>query len=156
MVDAKGASSLLQLVMNITDPCSTYKKEVLDMEQALFCDRLCEWWEHLDCIRANDKPSQQCYNALTELKCNSIMFTCSCCRHKGTLAYRLCQSEVILKSIQSPLKSCERLLQERHQHLDRMCADRDVLQLEIKELLAQLEITQGARSERDALQLDNK
>jgi len=46
------------------DPYSNCKKEVLDTEQTLFCD-LCKWWEHLDCIKANDKPSQQCYNALT-------------------------------------------------------------------------------------------
>ena len=73
MMDAKGGSSLLQLAMNTTDPGSTCKREVLDMEQALFCD-ICEWWEHLDCIRVNDKLSQQCYNALIESRCNSIVF----------------------------------------------------------------------------------
>ena len=154
-MNADGASSLLQLTMNTTDPCSTCKKEVMESEQALFCD-LCEWWEHLDCIRASDKPSQQCYNALTESRCTSIVFTCSRCRRKGTLARRLFQSEVTLESARSQLKSCERLLQERQQHLNLMCTDRDTLQLEIRELRAQLESARGACSERDALQVENK
>ena len=38
MMNADGTSSLLQLSMNTTDPCSTCKKEVMDSEQALFCD----------------------------------------------------------------------------------------------------------------------
>jgi len=37
-----------------------------------------------------------------------------------------------------------------------MCADRDVLQLEIKQLWAQLEITWGTCNGSNALQLDNK
>ena len=79
--------------------CSTCKREVLVEEEALLCD-ICEWWEHLQCIKEYDRPTAQCYNVLTESPSKSIAFTCSRCRRKNTLARRLFQAEVVLKSTQ--------------------------------------------------------
>ena len=38
------------------NPCSTCKREVLDEEEALLRD-ICEWWEHLQCIKVCDRPT---------------------------------------------------------------------------------------------------
>ena len=37
--------------------CSTCKREVLDEKEALLCD-ICEWWEHLQCIKECDRPTE--------------------------------------------------------------------------------------------------
>ena len=107
------------------NPCSTCKKEVLDEEQALLCD-ICEWWEHLQCIKVCERPTIQCYNVLTELPCKSIVFTCSRCRRKGTLARWLFHSEVALKSTQVQKDVYERLLQEKQQQVDHVFMDKSI------------------------------
>jgi len=149
------SSTLIPFPINSKDPCSTCKEEVLDTQRALFCD-LCEWWEHLNFMKACERPSEQCYKALIESRCNSIVFTCSCCRRKGTLARKLFQSEVALESAHSELKFCERLLHENQQHLKCSCAKRDVLLMESKGLCSHLEDAHDICSKVDVFQLENK
>ena len=60
----------------LTDQCITCGVDVKDEDQALQCD-LCEGWEHINCIRMCDRPSQACYDALTQTPCNLLLFTCS-------------------------------------------------------------------------------
>ena len=132
------------------NPCSTCKKEALDEEEALLCD-ICEWWEHLQCIKECDRPTTQCYNVLTESASKSIVFICLRCRRKGTLARRLFQAEVALKSTHIQRYVYERLLQEKQQQIDNMSMECNALQLEKKELETCLEDT---RRETDSLKID--
>ena len=143
-MDAEAAALLKE------NPCSTCKREVLDEEEALLCD-ICEWWEHLKCIKECDRPTAQCYNVLTESPSKSIVFTCSRCRRKGTLARRLFQAEVALENTHVQRDVYERLLQEKQQQIDNVSMERDALQLEKKELETCLE---DARREIDSLKID--
>lgn len=129
------------------NPCSTCKKEVLDDQQALLCD-ICEWWEHLQCIKVCDRPTAPCYNVLIESPCNSIVFTTSRCRRKGTLARRLLRAEVALEGTQVQRDMYEQLLLEKQQHIERVSMERDALQMENRDLEARLE---DARQELDKL-----
>ena len=131
-MDAEAASLLKE------NPCSTCEKEVLEDQEALLCD-LCEWWEHVHCMKVCDRPSTQCYKALTELPCNSIVFTCSRCRRKGTLARRLLTAETALESTQVQKDVYERLLLEKQQHIERVSIEREALQMENADLEARLE-----------------
>ena len=131
-MDAEAAALLKE------NPCSTCKKEVLEDQEALLCD-LCEWWEHVQCIKVCDRPTTQCYQVLTESPCNSIVFTCSRCRRKGTLARRLLRAETALESSQVQKDVYERLLQEKQQHIERVSIERDSLQMENADLEARLE-----------------
>ena len=128
------------------NPCSTCKKEVLDEEEALLCD-ICEWWEHFKCIKECDRPTAQCYNVLTESPSKSIVFTCSRCRRKGTLARRLFQAEVALENTHVQRDVYERLLQEKQQQIDNVSMERDALQLEKKNW-------KDARREIDSVKID--
>ena len=143
-MDAEAAALLKE------NPCCTCRKEVLDEEQALLCD-ICEWWEHLKCIKECDRPTAQCYNVLTESASKSIVFTCSRCRCKGTLVRRFFQAEVVLKSTHVQRDVYEWLLQEKQQQIDNVFMERDSLQLENKELEMCLEDT---RREIDSLKID--
>ena len=106
---------------------------MLHDKQALQCN-ICECWEHLQCIKVCDRPTMQCYNALTESPCKSIVFTCSRCRRKGTLVRRIFQSEVALESTQVQRDVYERLLREKQQQVNHVSEKRDALQIEKKDL----------------------
>ena len=121
----------------------------ISREETLLCD-VCEWWEHLQCIKGCDRPTAQCYNVLTESPSKSIVFICWRCRRKGTLTSRLFQAEVLLESTHLQRDVYERLLQERQQQIDNVSMERDALQLEKKELEIRLE---DARQEIDSLKI---
>jgi len=82
----------------LTDQCITCEVDVKNEDQALQCD-LCEGWEHIR-LRLCDRPSQACYDALTQTPCKSLLFTCSWCKRKGTLARHLMHAEFTLNSAQ--------------------------------------------------------
>ena len=111
---------------------------MLEDQEALLCD-LCEWWKHVHCIKVCDRPTTQCYQALTESPCDSIMFTCLRCRRECTLARRLLRAETALESTQVQKDMYERLLQEKQQHIERVSIECDALQMENADLEARLE-----------------
>jgi len=63
------------------DRCVTCGQEVKEDDEALQCD-LCEVWEHLTCIKLCDRPTNDCYAALSQSLCKSLVFTCTKCRRK--------------------------------------------------------------------------
>ena len=52
-------------------PCVTCTKEVQIKDHAIQCE-LCKSWEHINCIREVDRPSEGLYAMLCELQCNAV------------------------------------------------------------------------------------
>ena len=103
-------------------------------DQALQCE-LCE---HVECIKVCDRPSVELYTVLSVASSKAIMFTCTSCRRKGTLAWRLAEAEITLSGLHTQLSVYEQLLQERQQLVVCIASERDALQLENGELREQL------------------
>ena len=59
--------------MAYEDACVTCGEEVKEDNEALQCD-LCEVWEHLKCIKVCIRPSHECYVAITQSVCKSLVF----------------------------------------------------------------------------------
>ena len=95
-------------------PCTTCQEEVQDHDQALQCE-LCEQWEHVECIKVCDRPSEELYTVLSVASSKAIMFTCTSCRRKGTLARCLAEAEITLSILHTQLSVYEQLLRERQQ-----------------------------------------
>ena len=112
--------------------CSTCQKEVEEGHEALQCD-IFERWEHL-CIKVCHRPTTECYNVLCTSPSKALVFTCSRCRHRGTLVRRLQQAETALESVRVQIDMYERLLSDKQQQLDRVISEREVLQLEKEQL----------------------
>ena len=122
----------------LTNQCITCGVDVKDEDQALQCD-LCEGWEHINCIRMCDRPSQACYNALTQTPCKSLLFTCSRCKRKGTLARCLMHAQLTFDSAQVQKGLYEQLLADKTKEAERLSYEREALQLERKCLEDRLE-----------------
>jgi len=110
-------------------PCSTCQAEVEDQDAALLCE-ICEQWEHIECIRVCDRPSLELYTLLSVTPSKALVFMCTACRRKGTLARQLAEANITLNSMHTQMGICERLLQERQRLVDSMAAEKDELQLE--------------------------
>ena len=117
--------------LQLADKCITCKNQVRDEEPALQCD-LCEGWEHIHCVKMCDRPSQACYAALVETPCKSLLFTCSRCRRKGTLARRLMHAELTLDSAQVQKGLYEQLLADKSQEAERLRLENETMLLEKK------------------------
>jgi len=106
---------------------------------------LCEQWEHVECIKVFDCPSLELYTVLSVTSSKAIMFMCTSCRRKGTLARCLAEAEIMLSSLHTQLNVYQQLLHERQQLLHEcqqlvgcITSERNVLQLENAELREQL------------------
>jgi len=123
--------------MAYEDACVTCGKEVKEEDKALQCD-LCEMWEHLKCIKVCDRPSHECYAALSQSVCKSLFFYCTKCRRKCTLAQRLLHAEVSLKSVQIQRNLYDQLLEEKCQQVNLLTFEQDTLKYEKERLESQL------------------
>ena len=77
--------------------------EVKEDDEVLQSD-LCEVWEHLICIKVCDRATNNCYAALSQSFCKSLVFTCMKCRRKGNPARRLLHVELMLENFQGTEK----------------------------------------------------
>ena len=85
------------------DPCVTCKREVEPDHQAIECD-YCEEWEHVECVKERDRPSEELYQAL--VRCRSIktiQFVCSRCWKKGSVMKRMLEKDCELTCVSSEL-----------------------------------------------------
>jgi len=90
----------------------------------------CEKWEHTECIKVCDHPSVELYTLLSVTSSKELMFTCTACRRKGTLARQLAEANITLSSMRTQVSIYERLLNEQQQLLQCLASEKDVLQLE--------------------------
>ena len=90
---------------------------VKEEDKALQCD-LWEVWEHMRCIKVCDRPSHECYSVLIQSVGKALLFVCTKCRCKGTLAWWLLHVELALESTQVQKGLYEQLLEEKHQQVD--------------------------------------
>ena len=85
------------------DPYVICKREVEPDHQAIECD-YCEEWEHVECVKECDRPSEELYQAL--VKCRStktIQFVCSRCRKKESVMKRMLEKDCELTHVSSEL-----------------------------------------------------
>ena len=133
-------------------PCSTCHEEVEDHDAALMCD-VCEQWEHIECTKVCDRPSVELYTLLSVTSSKALVFTCTACRRKGTLARQLAEAQITLSSMRTQLSIYERLLQEWQRLVECMGAEKDALQLENTRLHDQLADARRASDERGVSEL---
>ena len=72
--------------------CVTCSKEVGVEDRAMMCD-LCEKWEHVECIRLGDRPTEALYTELVRCRTRSLVFSCTICWMKGSVMKRLVECE---------------------------------------------------------------
>ena len=71
--------------------------------QAIECD-YCEEWEHVECVKERDRPSEELYQALERCRSiKTIQFVCSCCRKKGSAMKRMLEKDCELTRVSSEL-----------------------------------------------------
>ena len=110
----------------LVNKCSTCSVTV-DSEAAAFQCDFCEEWEHLDCVRAPDRPSEQVYAAMSDchVKCN--MYCCSRCQSKGSITKHLIKLEFENARVNESRLASKRLLDERQRSLDGLRREHDEL-----------------------------
>ena len=94
------------------DKCCTCGNTIEEEHEALICD-LCSKWEHVRCVRHRERPSEALYQALVNCNIQCIMYICSCCRQRGTIAQRLFQYEKEVASANDERLASARALQEQ-------------------------------------------
>ena len=129
-------------------PCVICTEEVQIKDHAIQCE-LCKSWEHINCIREVDRPSEGLYVMLCELQCNVLWTACSVCRGKGSITQKVQELEtrVLLMDHQQQINKL--LLEERQRLVEQLQKDevkteRDKLkQILEKQRVEQLQWTEG-------------
>ena len=98
--------------MKMEDKCATCQKPVEDAEKAMECD-FCDQWEHLDCVRQRERPTEGLYQELMHCHLKPILYVCSCCRRKGPVPQRIYQLEKELARVDESRSASAHLLEER-------------------------------------------
>ena len=98
------------------------------------------------------QPTNDCYAALSQSLCKSLVFTCTKCRRKGTLARRLLHAELTLENSKVQKGLYEQLLEDKQQQVVLLMEERDVLKFEKERLESQLD---EMRYELRAVKLEN-
>ena len=96
------------LKSNMDSPCVVCGKQVESLEKAFQCDA-CDQWEHVDCIRRNERPDEELYEALVRRPSKAILFMCTRCRQKGSIMKRIMQLKNELTHAQSVQLASARL-----------------------------------------------
>ena len=92
-------------VLESMDPCVTCKigvePSVEPDHQAIECD-YCGEWEHVECVKEHDRPSEELYQAL--VRCTgikTIQSVCSRCQKKGSVVKRMLEKDCELTRVSS-------------------------------------------------------
>ena len=109
--------------------CVTCSNEVGVEDKALMCD-LCEKWEHVECIRLSDRPTEALYAELVRCRTRSLIFTCTKCRTKGSVVKRLVESEYQCARATDERLASARQLELAHKQIA-------ALDIELKQLRAE-------------------
>ena len=88
--------------------------EVASTHKAMECD-MCEKWEHMACVKERDRLEEELYDALVRCRSKSLLYVCSQCRKKGSIAKRFVCNELELARVQGELSRAtdERLASAR-------------------------------------------
>ena len=122
---------------SVTSLCPVCNEEVDNDNKALNCD-LCDTWEHQDCVRQADHPSEELYRSIALCNSKSIVFMCTACRHKGSLGKRLLKYELGSACANEQMLASKRLLEERQRTIERLLEDKQVLLSEKNKLSDEL------------------
>ena len=85
------------------DPCVTCKKEVESDHQSMECD-FCEEWEHMECVKERDRPTEELYQALVRCRGSKVIqYVCSRCRKKGSVSKIMLEKDYELARVSDEL-----------------------------------------------------
>ena len=96
-------------------PCVSCTQQVDIKDHAIQCE-LCKSWEHINCIREVDRPSEGLYAMLCEVQCNILWAVCSICRGKGSITQKVHELETRVILLDHQQQMSKLLLQEK-EHL---------------------------------------
>ena len=98
------------------DSCVTCNEEVGNSHKAMECN-ICERWEHIDCVKERDRLDEQLYEALVRCPTSrSILYVCSPCRKKGSIAKKFACNELELACVTGDLsRVTDKRLASAHQ-----------------------------------------
>jgi len=65
-------------------PCLVCKKDVSNDDKAFQC-KVCEEWEHVDCIRECERLDSSLYDGLVRCRTKCLSFVCTRCHKKDLL-----------------------------------------------------------------------
>ena len=106
--------------------CVSCKLVVDTKHQALQCE-LCGLWEHLVCIRENDRSSKELYTLLCQTQCNALWTVCSQCHSKTPLAHRIRDLESQVLVLEERAQTANAVLEERGHFVEHL--QREVLEV---------------------------
>ena len=116
--------------------CVTCSKDVGVEDQALMCD-LCEKWEHVECIRLSDRPTEALYTELVRCRTRSLIVLCTKCRTNGSIMKRLVECEYQCARANDERLASARQLELAHQQIAELSQEakqltikRDVLRIQ--------------------------
>ena len=69
--------------------------------------------EHVACIKKSERPSKALYEAMVSFRSKAIVFTCTSCQKRGSIAKRLMQHEYERSRVEEERLASARLLEER-------------------------------------------
>ena len=101
--EQKKTETIEKMASLLVNKCSTCSVTVESEAAAFQCD-YCEEWEHVDCVRAPDRPSEEIYAAMSNCHVKCILYCCSRCRSKGSITKRLIKLE--LESARARTNQC--------------------------------------------------
>ena len=116
--------------------CVSCKEEVGEEDKAVECD-LCDQWEHMLCVRSADRPTESMYQALMENRSKAILYICTQCRKRGSIAKRLCKHDLEYERACEERLASARALNEAREQMQRAGAhhqERSRMQQQITEL----------------------
>ena len=116
--------------------CVTCSKEVGVEDRAMMCD-LCEKWEHVECIRLGDRPTEALYTELVRCRTRSLVFLCTICRMKGSVMKRLVECEYQCARTNDERLASARQLELAHQQIAALKTELNQLTVERDELRVQ-------------------
>ena len=93
-------------------PCVSCTQQVDIKDHAIQCE-LCKSWEHINCIREVDRPSEGLYAMLCEVQCNILWAVCSICHGKGSITQKIHELETRVILLDHQQQMSKLLLQEK-------------------------------------------
>ena len=143
--------------------CVSCGKEVATDHKAILCD-LCESWEHVECMRMGDRPSEALYEAMVSCRSKALTFTCTDCRKKGSITKRLMTLDYDSARAENERLASARLLEEKEQmvatltqELEKLRYEKDALHERLFQCLsAKVEPVSSATPRKDVASVEVK
>ena len=115
------------------DTCGTCGKEVEPEQPAMECN-VCEKWEHVGCLRRQDRIETELYEALITNQSKALLYCCTTCQRKGCIVKQMYKLQAELTVANEQRLASARAVDEARDLIAVLKADKARLQAEVDEL----------------------